>query len=73
MGAATPMGHLGSVPQATIDALLELDTEKIEAVAKKKTELVALAGAKKKLMALAAKSDELLALLEKEQGASNQE
>lgn len=64
MAASTPMGRMDSVPQATIEALLGMDTAKLDKLAKKQTELTALAGAKEPLLALAESADALLALIE---------
>lgn len=66
MAANTPIARLDMAEAEVLDALLTLDTDKVNALAAKKTALLALADVKTALVALAAKKDELLALLDTE-------
>ena len=63
MGAATEMSRLDSIPTATLNGLLGLDTDGLDDLADAKTALLALAEQSEALLALAAKKDEILANL----------
>lgn len=58
------MGRLDSVAQATIDALLSLDTDALKALSKKKDALASLAENADALASLAENAEALLALLD---------
>lgn len=65
MGASTEMSRLDSLPTATLNALLGLDTDSLDDLATAKTALLALAETSTALLALAEQSEALLALAAK--------
>ncbi len=52
MAASTPMGRLDSLPQATIEALLSMDTEALTALTENAEALASLAENAEALLAL---------------------
>ena len=68
MSANTEFTRLGTVPKEQLDALLGMDTTKVNKLLSKESDLLALAKMKKSLLELANNADALLALLK---GKSN--
>lgn len=68
MAANTPMGRLDSLPQATIEALLSMDTDALTSLTENATALASLAENATALASLAENAEALLALLPDDAG-----